>query len=441
VGLVDCGGRGGEGTLALSIASRRLEPMSVIAEPSSPPRPAKEPLARRLARFFRLMLRQAHQDGIFLTASALAFVTILSLIPLLAAFSFIGARVFNQYQQRSLEVFVQVLPYSDQTVTEKLREFLEQAGTIHGYGIVFFFLTALFAFATIEEALNKIWSVSRRRPFKVRLLSFGLLLFWGPLLVGATFTSLILLRQSPGLRVILQGSILFAVLPFLATAVGLTTLYWLVPYTRVQPRNALVGGLLAAILLELLRQGFASYVEFFRNVNIVYGSFAFALLFMMSIELTWTIVLLGAEASYTAQHFRRLARGVLHQTPLQAAWVGLTALTLIARRFARGEGLLSPAALAERLHLSPHELERVIRPLLTHRLLRETTGEHGYLLAADPGQLPVDRIFQAYDHRARRGVEPVGPELRERLEGLVGELAQARDTRLAGTTLADLIAG
>jgi len=405
------------------------------------PRAAPRAMPRQLARFFGLTLRQAHEDGIFLTASALAFVTILSLIPLLAALSFVGARVFNQYQQRSLEVFVQVLPYSDQTVTEKLREFLEQAGTIHGYGIVFFFLTALFAFATIEESLNKIWNVSRRRPVKVRLLSFLLLLFWGPLLLGATFTSLILLRQSPALRVILQGSILFAVLPFLATAVGLTTLYWLVPYTRVRPRNALVGGLLAAILLELLRQGFASYVEFFRNVNIVYGSFAFALLFMISIELTWTIVLLGAEASYTAQHFPRLSRGIHYQAPLQAAWVGLSALTLIARRFARGEPMLSPAALAERLHLSPRELERVIRPLLTHGLLRETSGERGFLLSVDPSQLPADRIFQAYDHRARRGIEPVGEELRARLEGLIGELAQARGERLGGTTLAELIAG
>jgi len=68
--------------------------------PAAQPPPA--PLARLLARFFGLTLRQAHEDGIFLTASALAFVTILSLIPLLAAFSFVGARVFNRYQQRSL---------------------------------------------------------------------------------------------------------------------------------------------------------------------------------------------------------------------------------------------------------------------------------------------------------------------------------------------------
>ena len=394
----------------------------------------------RLLRFGWLTLRQAHEDSIFLTASALAFVTILSLIPLLSALSFVGARVFNQYQQRSLEVFVEVLPYSDQTVVEKLREFLDQAQTIHGFGLLTFFFTSLLAFATIEETLNKVWNVSRRRPFKVRLLSFTLLLFWGPLLIGATFSSLLILRQSPGLRLLLQESLLVSVLPFVATAVGLTMLYWLVPYTTVHLRSALVGGLSAAILLEALRQGFAYYVQIFRGVNVIYGSFAFAFLFMFSIELTWTIVLLGCEAAYTAQHYPALARGRHLQPPLQAAWVGLAVLGIIARRFARGEPIVSHEALAERLHLTTRELDRVIHPLLTHELLRATAGDQAYLLAVDPHALRLEQIFQAYDHRARRSVEPVGGELLHRLEDLIGHLAQARGSSLADQKLADLIA-
>jgi membrane protein len=396
--------------------------------------------AWQLARFFGFMLKQAHQDGIFLTASALAFVTMLSMVPLLAAFSFVGTRVFNQYQRRSLEVFVQVLPYSDETVVEKLRQFVDQAGTIHGFGILAFFATALFAFATVEEAFNKIWCVSRRRPIRTRLLSFALLLFWGPLLLGATFTSLILLRQRPALRLVFQGSILLQVLPFVATAVGLTMLYWLVPYARVQPRNALVGGLFAAILLELLRQGFASYVEFFRNVNIVYGSFAFLLLFMMSIELTWTIVLLGSEAAYTAQNFRHLAVGPHLNQPLQGSWVGLAALTLVARQAARGEPPLSHEALAEGLQVQPRGLDRVLNPLLSHKLLASTAGGAGYVLGSDPGSLPVERVFAAYDHRARRAIEPVGDLVQERMERLIGGLAQARGRELGELTLAELIA-
>lgn len=395
-------------------------------------------LAGKLARFFALTFRQSHEDSIFLTASALAFVTVLSLIPLLAAFSFVGARVFSQYPQRSLEVFVQILPYSDKSVVDKMAEFLDQAETIHGYGAATFFLTTLFLFTNVEEAFNRIWNVSRRRPLPTRLLSFVLLLFWGPLLVGATFSSLILLRQSPALRVIFERSFLLAVLPFVGTVVGLTTLYWWVPYTRVKLRNALAGGLLAAILLEMLRQGFASYVELFRNVNVVYGSFAFALLFMLSLDLTWTIILFGSEAAYTAQHFALLARGLHRNPPVQASWVGLAALALIARRLGRGEPLLSREALADRLCLPIRELDRILHPLLTHRLLR-VLDDQGYVLATDPHQLPVERVLAAYDHRAVRGAELAGGDLRDRLEGLIGDLAAVRAGHLDSLTVADLL--
>jgi membrane protein len=396
--------------------------------------------AERFWRFLGLLLRQAHQDGIFLTASALAFVTMLSMVPLLAAFSFVGTRVFNQYQRRSLEVFVQVLPYSDETVVEKLRQFLDQAGTIHGFGILAFFATSLFAFTTIEEAFNKIWSVSKRRPIRNRLLSFVLLFFWGPLLLGATFTSLILLRQNSALREVFEASVLLQVLPFVATAFGLTMLYWVVPYTRVQVRNAVIGGLFAAILLELLRQGFASYVEFFRNVNIVYGSFAFLLLFMMSIELTWTIVLLGSEAAYTAQNFAHLVQGPHLNQPLQGTWVGLAALAVIARSAARGEPHLTHETLAERLQVQPRGLDRVLNPLLSHKLLRTSAGGAGYLLGAAPEELPIERVFAAYDHRARRAVEPVVDAVHDRMEALIADLARARGQKLGELTLADLIA-
>ena len=127
----------------------------------SPPRP---PFHRQLGRFFTLTIRQGYEDSIFLTASALAFVTILSVVPLLAALSFVGARVFSQYPEKSLEVFIQVLPYAEKSLTDKLREFLDQAETMHGFGLAALFATTLFAFATIEETFNKIWNVSRRRP-------------------------------------------------------------------------------------------------------------------------------------------------------------------------------------------------------------------------------------------------------------------------------------
>jgi membrane protein len=393
----------------------------------------------QLARYVALTLHQAHEDSVLLFASALAFVTVVSLVPLLTAFSFIGARVFHQYPQRTLEVFVQILPYSEETVVEKMGEFLDQAETLHGFGLAVFLTTTLLGFATVEEALNRIWNVSRSRPMRVRLLSFLLLIFWGPVVIGVTFSSLLALRQSPALRRLFEESFLLHLLPMAATIVGLTTLYWLVPYTPVRLRNALAGGLLAAILLEMLRVGFGTYIRFFHGVNVVYGSFAFALLFMMSIELTWMIILLGSEAAYTAQHFRVLSHGLHRHPPVQAAWVGVAVVSLIARRFARGEPILSLNALADRLSLPSREMEMILRPLLSRNLLR-SFEDQGYFLATDPQRLRVEQVLEAYDHRAVRGAELTGGELQGRLEGLIGDLASLRAQRLGDLTVADLIA-
>lgn len=394
---------------------------------------------RQLARYIALTLRQANEDSIILTASALAFVTVLSLVPLLTAFSYIGARVFQQYPQRTLEVFVQILPYSEESVVEKVEEFLGQAETLHGFGLAVFVATALFGFATVEETLNRIWNISRRRPIRVRVLSFLLLLFWAPVLIGVTFSSLIALRQSQAMRQVFAESLLLNLLPLAATLAGLTILYWLVPYTTVRFRNALAGGLLAAILLEMLRVGFGSYVRLFQGVNVVYGSFAFALLFMISIELTWAIILLGGEAAYTAQHFRVLSHGLHRHPPVQAAWVGLVVVALIASRFARGEPVLSLNALADRLSLPSRELEVILRPLLTHGILR-AFGDQGYFLASDPDRLRAEEVLQAYDHRASRSAELAGGELQTRLEELIGDLAKVRAERLGELTVAELAA-
>jgi len=398
--------------------------------------PPRLPFHRQLGRFFALTVRQGYDDSILLTASALAFVTILSLVPLLAALSFVGARVFSQYPEKSLEVFIQVLPYAEKTLTDKLREFLDQAETMHGVGLAALFGTTLLAFATIEETFNKIWHVTRRRPFRYRLLTFFLLLFWGPLLIGVTFSSLILLRQTPAMRQLVRGSVLLHLTPFLATVAGLTLLYWLVPSTRVRFRNALVGGLFGAILLEVLRQSFGYYIEFFRGVSTVYGSSAFVLLFMISIELTWTIVLLGSEAAYTAQNFALLSRGLHTHPPIAARWVGLAAVAFLA---AQKSPTTTSDELAGHLSLAARDLDRSLHPLLVNGLLLEAPGR-SYALGRNPAALRVEEVFEAYDHRARRSVEHLGAELRACLDRWVDILAGTRAERLGTLTVAELLA-
>ena len=143
-------------------------------------------------------------------------------------------------------------------------------------------------------------------------------------------------------------------------------------------------------------------------------------------------------ATYTAQHFSLLARGLNRHPPVQAAWVGLATLALIARRFNQGKPPLFREALADRMCLPTTELERILRPLTVQGPL-QVVGDHGYALTADPQQIRVEEVLAAYDHRARRGSELVGGEIAARLQELIGDLASVRDRTLGDLTVAGLL--
>ncbi len=393
---------------------------------------------RKLYRFAALSVSKARADNLAQEAAALAFITMVSLVPLLAALSFLGARWFDEKQERTVEILNQVLPYSEQTILENLQKFLIEAQAIRGIGFLAFILTSLAAFTSIERTINRIWNVPRQRPLRSRLLSFTLVLFWGPLVIGTTYSVLFYLRQQPAFQS-LAGSLPVQLIPFTVTVLGLTMLYWLVPYTRVRFRSALAGGLSASLLLEGLRQGFQIYVEQFRNVSLVYGGFGLLLFFMLSIQLGWWLVLLGAEVAYGLQNAAYMSSRRRPAAPLDGSWVALGAMVVVAERFRGGRPVTPHELLAERLQLVAGELGEILQPLLAAGLLCESSGEaEGYLLACDPYELEVSRVFELYDRNHREAPGAVPPDLPAPLEDLRTRLAAERIRHAEGVSLAQL---
>lgn len=392
-------------------------------------------------RFLYLVAAQAHRDALFLTASALAYISILSLIPLLVASSFIGERLFVAYREHLVETFSGFAPYAEQPLVDLLSDFLAQAESLRGLALLLFISTAVFLFATVEETLNRIWKVARRRSLRLKIVSFLLLVFWGPVAVGATFTSLGLLRKSPWLHGLLGDLAVWSVLLFLLKLGALAMLYWMVPHTAVRLRHAAAGAAVAAVLLELLGRGFTFYAEIFKSANLVYGSFSFALFFAVSLQLSWTIVLAGSEIAYTAQNFHALARSHERRAPAGSRWAGLAALLTLARRLTAGEPILSRRRLADVLRLTPPELDRALGPLLEQGLLREVHDEEsGYLLSRDARRISVEEVFSAYDPVSREALEVLAEDLRGPLLPLCELVQRTQSESLGEVRLADLVA-
>jgi membrane protein len=395
---------------------------------------------RATGRFVVLVARQSAQHAIAVEAAALAFSTVLALIPLLAAFLFIGKKVFDEYPQRILNILREVLPYSETALLGHISDFLVQAEAIRGPGMVGFVVVALIAFSSVEDTLNRIWNVDTSRSLRVRAGSLFLLLLFGPLLIGAVYSVLIVLRARPAFEAVFEQSWLLQSLPFFVTWFGLTMLYWLVPHAPVRFRCALAGGFSAALLLEFLRRGFHLYLEAFPGMSLVYGGFALALIFMTSLHAAWLIVMVGSEIAYVIQHFAALSRRVLLPQPPEGRWLALAAVALLAERSLAGSGAMHLAHLASRLEVPAAELRRALRPLLDGGVLTERRRGDGLQLAQADASVPVGKVLGLYEERRRDVLPNLPPGAAHRLEVLREHLARKAQEELGTCTLAELLA-
>jgi len=401
---------------------------------------------RRASSFLTSAVKKAISDNLPLQAAALAFITILSLVPLLAAFSFLLESVFDEQRQRLIPILTQVLPYTQAEVVGKIEEFLEEAKRIRGFGFLGFLVTTLATFSFIDVSINKIWDVESQRPIRKRLLSLTLVLFWGPLLIGAAYSTFFflqnrasLLGSHPLLEAILQTTI-GPLVPPAMTFLGLTMLYYLVPYTSVRFRSAVIGSVVATLLLEGLKFGFGYYIEIYQRISIIYGSFGLALFFMMSIQLTWLIVLLGSEVAYCAQHPDLMLSRRLPAAQLEGRWMGLAAVLVTTHGLRRGRPITPHEQLARRLRLSTRDLRQALAPLVDAGLLQEAEGEQeGYLLACDPYRLRIDEILEIYEDVQMEVVEPLSEELTSSLARLRTHMLEALRHSTGEMTVAELL--
>lgn len=387
------------------------------------------------ARFLGDLFLRSQRNEVLLRASALAYTTLIALVPLLATISIFVARTLREDDGRIFELITGLLPYSEQSVVEALRSFIAQAESLSGIAIGGFVVTSLLTFLGAQESLFQIFGVTQPPSYARRLATFSLLLFWGPLLVGAAQTGLPLLEQSnPVLAAALRDSTLVALVPGAFTFLGLSMFYWRAAFRRISFRHAAVGAAAAAFAIELLKGAFGLYVQNLATVQrAVYGSFAIAFFFVLSIQLTWAILLYGAEIA--ALLGARASTPVAAPTFRPDGWLGLAALERLA---APGRPAESIAALAAALDVPPAELPRHLEPLLEAGLLARAPDaeEESVRLAVPATRLRVAAALAAYRRDRGEGVAGDGAPASAALRGRLG---RAAEFELGETTLANLL--
>lgn len=320
----------------------------------------------RARSFGRFVWHRFLEDRCFESAGALAYATLFALVPL-AAVVFGVVSMFPVYEtwvdRLSSFVFANFVPRAAETVSDFLRTAAANARGLPGVGAVALLVTALLTLASIEDTFNRIWRVMTPRRALWRVLIYWAALTLLPLLAIASLIVSSYLASLPLLAGAGEEHLAAQLLQLLPLALELllfSLAYRVIPNRTVAARHALLGGLLATLLFEAAKSGFAMYLGR-ANYQQLYGAVAVIPIFLLWIYVSWVVVLLGASiaASLSAFRFQPAAMRL-------PAGYELFGLLRLLGRFAeaqhRGQGLHT-------------EDLRTLEPMLTDDLLMRMLGE------------------------------------------------------------------
>ena len=250
---------------------------------------------------FRFAGRRLKEEKLPQVAGSLTFTTTLALVPLLTIVLaiFTTFPIFSTFRASLETYFVQtVMPKGiSNTIIGNLTQFASKATRLSAVGAVVLLFTSSAMIGMVERSFNQIWRVKRTRPLQHRLLMYWALLTLGPLLLGLslTLTSQLFMATNDLVRTVpLLGALFYTAVSLALTTGAYTLLYMTVPNRYVDWRDAVWGGLAAAVAFEFAKRGFGIFIKQFPNYTIIYGALAALPLFLLWMYLSWMITLVGA---------------------------------------------------------------------------------------------------------------------------------------------------
>jgi membrane protein len=320
-----------------------------------------------------LTLRQRfREDRLGLTASSLTFTTSLALVPLIsvALTAFSAFPMFAQMQQTFQQWLAEnLVPESiSRPVLNYVVQFSKQASRLGLAGGSALLVSAIALVFTIDGAINRIWRVSKARPFSQRLLTYWAALTLGPLLLAASITlgnTLLRSSSSIGPALLQSMQVVLNVIEFIGLTAALAAIYRFLPNTVVRWADAVTGALIAALAFEGAKVVLAWYLKLVPTYSAVYGTFATVPILLIWIYLAWLIVLFGAVI---VAYLPSLRAGVAHrgQTPGWQFQCALEILELLDQSRTHPRRGLAAAQIAQRLRVDALQLQQ---PLDTLRQL------------------------------------------------------------------------
>lgn len=290
--------------------------------------------------YLRLLFRHFQADECQQKAASLTYTTLLSLVPILTVVLVIFSSVpalESVRDQMQAAIYNNVMPSSGEQINQHIQSFTEKSSKLGIGGVIGLFVTAILTLMTIEQAFNKIWRVQERSGGTSSIIRYWMMITLGPIVLGVLFGASSAIQSLSFLNQKIAGygidwGIWAYLVSFGLSILGFFGMYWLIPKAHVPIKNAAIAGLVIAVLFETLKQVFGTLMADFTSYEAIYGAFAALPIFLLWIYLSWNLILLGVEISYTLTIFDTKEVPVRH--PLLSL---LDMLNLIYKHYQEGK--------------------------------------------------------------------------------------------------------
>ncbi|MRR20961.1 YihY/virulence factor BrkB family protein [bacterium] len=366
----------------------------------------------RQRRILYLLYVGIKRDNIYIKASALTFFTILSVIPMVAL-AFGIAKGFGLSDELRAQIIMQF--HNQEQVMNWILDFanntLEQTsgGWLAGIGVAFLFYTVGQLLSYVESAFNSIWRVEETRVWYRQVTDYLAVIILVPALFIASSSATVLattklndiLTKSDMLEVFKPVvSFLVTLIPFILLFTLATAAFLAMPNTRVKIRAALFAGLIAGIALQLLQILYVESQMGISRLGTLYGSFAAVPLLMVWIQMSWVVLLMGAQLSYYIQNITRYEFEFDVQTvsPRQKKRLSLLVMHSLVDDFIKGAKPRAPEEISLELSLPVRTVHDCLDMLRAASMVTEVWNEeyerYVYQPATDVNKMTLSFVLE-----------------------------------------------
>ncbi|MFH1594508.1 MAG: YhjD/YihY/BrkB family envelope integrity protein [Candidatus Omnitrophota bacterium] len=377
--------------------------------------PAKSFFIKQL-RIVLVALRGFDEDKCNLRASALTFYSLLSIVPVAAmAFGIAKGFGFDRLLEQQLiekgqgyeEIVTNVITFAQSLLNNT------KGGAIAGVGVAILFWTIMKVLGNIEISFNEIWGIKKNRSIGRKFSDYTSIMLLCPvlLIMSSSLTVFItsqikLITEKISLLGAVSPLIFFALklLPYCTLWFLFTFIYIFMPNTKVDFKSGIFAGIIAGTIYQIVQWAYIAFQIGAAKYNAIYGSFAALPLFLLWLQVSWLVVLFGAEISFACQNVDtyEFESDCLNISYSYKKLITLQIAHALIIAFHKGEKALTATDISKRLEVPIRLVRQILFELIQSGIVSEVKPEENRVIAYQPardiGELTIENIISNLEH-------------------------------------------